>query len=234
MEFDKTIVESLNIKDQRILEALFDAEGALAPPGPIVDDTRESLPHFTPHDLQVLRNRETDIIKALDSERPALQTVQDAIKKLDVLINDACAYSPAYLNRAQARRLLLDKRDYTSSSDMGIIKLILADLSRVITIASPVSPSVPISSLQAQLLSSAHTHRGYLLHMISKSGNSGGLQEMHLNSEISGLEEMASHDFFLSGTYGDEKAKYMSVATNPFAKMCGNILREALKNETTQ
>ena len=40
---------------------------------------------------------------------------------------------------------------------------IFADLGKAITLATPVSPADPVSSVQARLLADAHTHRGYLL-----------------------------------------------------------------------
>ena len=45
------------------------------------------------------------------------------------------------------------------------------------------------------------------------------------------LEQMASRDFFFGGRYGDRKAREMSVKTNPYAKMCGAIVKEALRKE---
>ena len=45
------------------------------------------------------------------------------------------------------------------------------------------------------------------------------------------LEEMASKDFAAGGRYGDERAKQMAVKTNPYAKMCGAIVKEAMKKE---
>ena len=45
------------------------------------------------------------------------------------------------------------------------------------------------------------------------------------------LEEAASRDFAAAARYGDEVAREMSVRTNPYAKMCGAIVRNALKEE---
>lgn len=225
------VPNALTGNDQRVLDALFDPESSLSQPGAIINDTSTSLPQFTPDQLQALRDVEAEIIRPLNSETPSTQTVHEAISQLDNLISTSPAYSPAYTNRAQARRLLLAERDYTSTSDATVIELILADLSKAITLASPASPSVPVSAFQAQLLSSAHTHRAYLVHMITKSGDLESLPETLRRNGIEPLEDMASHDFYLGGMYGDEKAKQMSVATNPYAKMCGAIVKEAMKDE---
>lgn len=45
------------------------------------------------------------------------------------------------------------------------------------------------------------------------------------------LEELASRDFALGGRYGNKVARGLSVRTNPYAKACGAIVREALKGE---
>jgi hypothetical protein len=51
------------------------------------------------------------------------------------------------------------------------------------------------------------------------------------NLKKSELEELASKDFAAAAKYGDEVAREMSVRTNPYAKMCGAIVRNALKEE---
>lgn len=45
------------------------------------------------------------------------------------------------------------------------------------------------------------------------------------------FEAAASRDFALGGRYGNEIAKGLAVATNPTAKLCGQIVREAMKKE---
>ena len=46
-----------------------------------------------------------------------------------------------------------------------------------------------------------------------------------------GLEEAASHELALGGRYGNETARQLAVKTNPYAKLCGSIVREALTKE---
>lgn len=45
------------------------------------------------------------------------------------------------------------------------------------------------------------------------------------------LEELASTDFASAARFGDEVAREMSVRTNPYAKMCGAIVKNALREE---
>lgn len=91
-------------------------------------------------------------------------------------------------------------------------------------------------------------HRGYLLLKAGKirkeeeeieeedtnqkqQTERGGPEQLLAIASRDQLEEMASQDFFEAGRYGNEVAKQLSVGTNPYAKMCGAIVREALKKE---
>ena len=38
-------------------------------------------------------------------------------------------------------------------------------------------------------------------------------------------------DFAMGGRYGNEIAKGLAVSTNPTAKLCGQMVREAMKKE---
>lgn len=40
-------------------------------------------------------------------------------------------------------------------------------------------------------------------------------------------------DFQQGGRYGNEIARQMAVKTNPYAKMCGAIVKEAMRKEMT-
>lgn len=42
------------------------------------------------------------------------------------------------------------------------------------------------------------------------------------------LERMAGRDFQAGGRYGNAIAKQMAVQLNPYSKMCGEIVKEAL------
>ena len=45
------------------------------------------------------------------------------------------------------------------------------------------------------------------------------------------FEEHASRDFMLGGRYGNEIAKALAVSANPTAKLCGEMVREAMRKE---
>jgi hypothetical protein len=160
---------------------------------------------------------------------PTFAAIKIALDSLDKLIENHPSYASAYANRAQANRLL---ENHTSAApDLAAIESILSDLSKAISLATPASPSRPVSAFQAKILSTAHTHRAYLLYRISKAENPQALPGSLCNVSNDQLEEMASHDFLMGGRYGDKVAQQMAVHTNPYAKMCGAIVREALKEE---
>jgi hypothetical protein len=45
------------------------------------------------------------------------------------------------------------------------------------------------------------------------------------------FEENASRDFMMGGRYGNEIAKALAVSTNPTAKLCGEMVRGAMRKE---
>jgi len=55
-------------------------------------------------------------------------------------------------------------------------------------------------------------------------------QEIELKS-IMQLEDQAHRDFQLGAWYGNELAEKMVTATNPMAKLCGEIVSNAMRKE---
>ncbi|PYI11367.1 hypothetical protein BO78DRAFT_393324 [Aspergillus sclerotiicarbonarius CBS 121057] len=247
---------NLTTNDSAVLQALFDAESS--PSNAITINA--ALPAYpthlniTPELLQTLQSREISIIRTLQSETTSLETIQQAIQDLDALIAEYPTYPSAYVNRAQTLRLLIDTTPSSSSSEQSkaededdklfapenaeYASTLLADLGQAITLATPRSPADPVSTVQARLLADAHTHRGYLLLKAARLK-----KESHEEQEVGGgpdrlrgvepgqLEDMASRDFFFGGRYGNKVAQQLAVQTNPFAKMCGAIVKEALRKE---
>lgn len=120
-----------------------------------------------------------------------------------------------------------------------------SDLTQAIALSTPSQQTASVSPAQARLLSNAHTHRGYILLKAGKirkeaetdhseAGENirrGGPTQLHKIGTRDELEEMASQDFFQAGRYGNDVAREVSVQTNPYAKMCGTIVKEALRKE---
>ncbi|KAL4769539.1 hypothetical protein BDW60DRAFT_224777 [Aspergillus nidulans var. acristatus] len=237
---------SLTTNDSAVLQALFDAESS--PSSAVTVDP--SLPQLPAHlgisieEHTALQAREREIISPLASTTqptPETSQIQSAISALDAIINEYPKYPSAYANRAQALRMLIDDeneiKQKSASETASRLSSLLSDLGNAITLATPLSPADAVSSSQARLLADTHTHRAYLLLKISRQLRNGDEHEIkfipdtlkEIGSE--GLEEMASRDFFFGGRYGNKVAQQMAVQTNPYAKMCGAIVKEAMRKE---
>jgi hypothetical protein len=160
---------------------------------------------------------------------------------LTEILEEEPNYASAWNNRAQALRML--------HGDLGPKTAeILTDLAKAIALASPESSTVAVSPLQAKVLGGAHSQYGHILYKLSKrelasSGEAVGYKDgsqseisIELPQALKGksgeeLEEMASRHFALGGRYGNEIAREMAVRTNPYAKLCGSIVKEALMEE---
>lgn len=220
---------SLSNNDSSVLSALFDPEASLSRNAPIED----SLPAGTDlEDFKRLQSRERNALRPINGETPTVDEIELSISKLTEIIDTNPDYASAWVNRAQARRMLL--RDEELSSQPAIVQRILEDLSQAIRLATPEHITEPVSSSHARVLASAHTHRGYLLLLASKSDANRQMLSCipalgKLNSDQ--LEEAASREFGLGGRYGNDMAKQIAVKTNPYAKLCGSIVKEALAKE---
>lgn len=163
----------LTANDERILDDLFDPESSATKQEAVIDPNLPSLPGIQPQQLQALRDREGSIIRPLDTPEPSLEAVENGILQLTYLLDANLAYSSAYVNRAQARRLPLAPLEDISDFPDAVRgrELVLSDLSEAITLATPAAPPSPVSALEAELLSKAYTHRAYVVHMATKADN---------------------------------------------------------------
>ena len=175
---------------------------------------------------------------------------QSCVSQLGTLISDHPDYASARNNRAQAlRRLHGDTmlvagvpsgpaallRDAGDSDRLEAAKTVLSDLDRSISLLTPSTPWTGLSPQSAKTLSMAHTQRAAIYHTTSKLLGSNTLsvdpQRREAGWSKLEFEERASRDFAMGGKYGNEIAKGLAVSTNPTAKLCGQIVREAMKKE---
>jgi hypothetical protein len=232
---------SLSSKDSAVFHALFDAESS--PSSAIqVDPSLPPLPHTSESELSGLQESELAAIRPLqqnenESGNTALprKIIQTSIDDLSAIITNHPNYASAYANRAQALRMLIDSNgDLFDDTNTTNATQLFSDLGQTISLATPKSPAAALSPRQARILADAHTHRGYLLYKAAKLASSdqqrGGPERLR-DLEKDQLEEMASHDFSLGGKYGNKIAQQMAVQTNPYAKMCGAIVKEAMRKE---
>ena len=234
---------SLSSKDNAVFHALFDAESS--PSSAVkVDASLPSLPHVTDSELPELQELELKAIQPLQkqgeskNESPSREAIEKAIDELSSIITNHPTYASAYANRAQAIRMLFngDEEIFDLSNTANATRL-FSDLGQTISLATPGSPTATVSPRQARILADAHTHRGYLLYRAAKIAYTsspdqprGGPERLR-DLDQDQLEEMASRDFSMGGRYGNKIAQQMAVQTNPYAKMCGAIVKEAMRKE---
>jgi hypothetical protein len=177
-----------------------------------------------------------------------IQEYRTCVSRLGELISESPKYASARNNRAQAiRRLFGDTLLLQISNPRALIPqadkeeksqaatVALSDLDEAIALLSPKSLFASISPQAGKTLSLALTQRAAIYHMTAKSFSAGGLAINDKRKEASwrkiDFEEAASRDFALGGRYGNEIAKGLAVSTNPTAKLCGQMVREAMKKE---
>lgn len=194
--------------------------------------------------LEIQQTRNHDSPKACIEEHYSV-----CITQLDDLIAEFPKYASAYNNKAQALRRLYGDSIFLKTpsplpSLISIPKILESDLvlaaatilhtlDTAISLLSPITPFTPISRQAAKTLSQAYTQRGALLFATAKQMASNCKLELRLDRgwEPGDLEEMASRDFAMGGRYGNDIARGLAVATNPTAKLCGNIVKEAMRKE---
>lgn len=238
---------TLSTNDARVLSALFDPESSAS------TNTITITPQPSTTTESSLKAAEAAAIQPLNTATPSPSAIQTALEALTTILTSHPNHASAYANRAQALRLKMGDDALFDEGNEEDASLLFADLSRCIALSTPSSSTSSSTSASAQtqkippqvtpsqaaLLATTHTHRGYLLVKASlaaalQDSSTGRLQ--HGPRELVGkskeeLEEWASAEFALGGRYGDRKARQAAVRTNPYAKMCGAIVREAMEKE---
>lgn len=179
-----------------------------------------------------------------------IDSYKECFAELGRLISKNPSYASARNNRAQASRRLFGDGMLVEGVEPSDKPLIvdgdgderlsaaietLSDLETCISLLSPKGPHSRLSPHAAKTLSLAHTQRAAIYHQTSKMLARGGEVRIASRRETSwkrlDFEEAASLDFALGGRYGNEIAKGLAVSTNPTAKLCGQMVREAMKKE---
>jgi hypothetical protein len=224
----------LSANDKRILNALFDPETlpssvAKSKDVATIDPSLPAHPSISPLQLSDLERQQNDIVRNVSSRSDTI-ALDDAIAHLNGTIAAWPNYASAYVNRAMLRRMSIEASSQDNKNIFAAlqkdIEALFTDLARAIHLSLPSSsPTAPVSPYQARILRTAYSHRAYLYLKAVETGNElKGLGK-------SELEELASKDFAAAARYGDDVAREMSVRTNPYAKMCGAIVRNALREE---
>lgn len=188
-------------------------------------------------------------------ESPLSQYLR-CVDDLNELVEEFTDYASARNNRAQAlRRIygdgLLVRNTSASPGDtsqiidpaapevtlISIASVILDDLTTSIRLLTPPNPFAPLSPQAAKTLSQSYTQLGAIYHLTAKCLSEDGA-ELRINDSrrekgwnAVDFEENASQNFMLGGRYGNEIAKALAVSTNPTAKLCGDMVKEAMRKE---
>lgn len=230
-------MSALTIRDNLILKNLFDPEAA-ATSEPQHAKPTVSLPGMTEDYFSASRSTELRIIVLLQDDTSDQDLIKTAIKDLSNLVQESPGYASAYINRAQARRMLVPVEGLFTAEHAEASGSLLSDLRRGIELAEPATFEPSISDHRRQVLSAAYTHRGFLLlkiaDMLRAEKQIHGVSERLQSASPESIEEQASRDFALGGKWGNKEAQGMAVRTNPYAKMCGAIVKEALRKENEE
>ncbi|RCI17282.1 hypothetical protein L249_2282 [Ophiocordyceps polyrhachis-furcata BCC 54312] len=187
---------------------------------------------------------------AENAQETAVTSYRECLSQLDDLISAQPRYASAKNNRAQIlRRLYGDMLllNVTTGMPMPLIEqpepserrqaaaITLQDLQQSIDLLSPPAMSTPISPQVARTLSMAHTQRAAIYLKTSKMLSHRQLDLVDTRPEAHwsklDFEEAAARDLAYGGRYGNEIAKSLAVSVNPTAKLCGQIVREAMQRE---
>lgn len=227
---------ALSLGDKMVLSRIFDPESSASSPIIPIDSTLPSDPHILESEkLQKLQQKEVEVIKSAetaialpDSDNSKLETLLSARAQFDVILRESPSYASAYNNRAQLNRIVLPLCK-EEAEKRTLLADIHSDLSSAIRLSAPAGPAAGLSPRQAKILSQALTQRGTMYFAASSDKSAWWGAEEDWKKED--LESLAQRDFFEGGRAGSEVAREMAVRTNPFAKLCGSILKEAMKRE---
>lgn len=224
----------LTKNDRAVLGAILDSEAGLGDSHATIQVTAATESPYDAQTRRDIRQREKHILLPINVESPSKSVIEAAIIAFDKLLQDYPQYASGYNNRAQARRLLYTDFE-TLAQHLDDFHAILDDLAKAISLASPEKAVEAVSPESARVLSSAHTHRAYLLYKASQmeipAGRTCAYVPTLAKLDSERLLEIASRDFASGGRYGNTVAKQLAVHTNPYAKLCGNIVKEAMQKE---
>jgi hypothetical protein len=246
---------NLSANDARILTQVFDPESAPDAPTVIVDPNLPADPHVRdPEVLSMCKARELEAIKLVESWKEGDD--KDLVYRtgwgiLDALLKDQPKYASAYNNRAQLHRWRYgDRGSFVQSTSpnsalapAAAISSALHDLDTCIGLATPTSPIAAVSPSLGKLLAQAWTQRAAIFWNIAKDLKDQNLERIPTSELPSGtdtewrswdrmhFEEEGSRCFFMAGVFGSEVGKAMAVVANPYARLCGSIVKEAMRGE---
>ena len=241
----------LTSNDNTVLTQLFDPEAAPSSGVSIDPSLPEDPTVRNAQELAQIRLAEREIIKQVEAalRKPSHERTKDfqtAQQSLETLLNQHPGAASLLNDYAQVLRLqhgdslLIDPNINPITTSK-----VLDCLNKAISLLTPPTPQSAVSPTQARTLAQAYTQRGALFHSASKALNSNTSVNASANEIVKSrinvpllsawtvvdLAEAASRDFFMGGRYGNEVARALAVHANPTAKLCGQMVREAMRRE---
>lgn len=245
----------LSVTDSKVLTQVFDPESGPVRAEIIVDPALPADKSILDTSILAdIRSREKAAIRLIErcetsndqDPRRRDRAYREALTLLDEIVEEHPGYASARNNRAQLRRWRFgDRNMICRPRDIDIShseehSAAIDDLQTAIALASPNRPQDAVSPSQGKLLAQAHTQLAAIYLRASKDfedvSKVGDDTSLVMGSRFDGwtedrFEEQASRLFYLGGLYGNEVAKALAVHTNPHAKLCGNIVKEAMRKE---
>lgn len=237
----------LSPNDGAVLQQLFDPESATTPEL-LIDASLPKDPHYEQAIFAKISDEEKAVIlqveaaMSLDCLAERRAVLEDAIRSLQTLLKVFPKSAALNNDLAQAIRLRYGS-DTVSKSLVRRVEASVAAcqaltaLDNAVNLLSPHSPLLPMSPVQCRTLAQAHMQRGAMRH--------GAVKHLPLDDAAvipdsapaftgwsrTHLEDAASRDFFLGGRYGNEIGKALAVHINPTAKLCGQMVQDAMRRE---
>lgn len=229
--FDSSLPRDPNVTDAGVYER-------------VVEKERQIIRSIQKLEVQ-LRELSSD-----NNNHVAANGYRECLSAIEDIISEHPNYASARNNRVQIFRrlygdaiLLSDTSDNPSplvenpdsAEKKHIVATMLDDMNTSISLLSPAASSTAVSPQAARTLSMAHTQRAAVYLKTAKLllqrslDVEDGIREA--TWEKIDFEEAASQDLALGGRYGNPIAKGLAVSVNPTAKLCGQIVREAMKKE---
>lgn len=217
----------LTQNDTVVLNMLFNPESATS-------GVQQSQPSETSRGARYedLERLESSVIESINSNDVSSSKILKAIAAFDEILKADPEFASAYNDRAQARRMLHNIKDLHQHP--GDVELIMQDLNSAIHYASSTENHAVSSAAEARVSAAAYTHRGYMFFRCARDAELRsvvGSIDGYCSEHASFWEEIASRDFAMGGKFGNPLAKRMAVHTNPYAKLCGEMVKQAIHAE---
>lgn len=250
---------TLSRSDGAVLQHIFDPESAAsATAPPMIDDSLPRDPHYTDATHALIQSKSQAIIKTVEQSLASASALavsvsanalDTAAQNLQSLIKDYPDAGSLHNDLAQVLRLrwgstLISRSLVQSTEASSAAAQALHALDQACRLLAPPSPLAALSPVQTRTLSAALMQRGAMKLEAAKhvaAAGAGvkdaGVEHDHTalpalqHASRTALETAASADFFSAGRYGNDLGRAMAVHANPTAKLCGQMVQDAMRRE---